>query len=95
MNNYQGDAIALTPDGAEIPVTATLRKGTEGHRDAWRGVVAATSDEGRWALLNIGQGTLRLPSGREGSFIPSQSGRFTPGAAVFRVDITGSGEAPF
>jgi hypothetical protein len=65
MTNYSGPATVTTPDGATINVTAHLST-RPSNRDDWAGFF--TADDGR-ALLNVHEGQVRLPNGRESGFV--------------------------
>lgn len=84
MTNYSGPATVTTLDGATIPVTAHLST-RPSNRDDWAGLL--TADDGR-ALLNVHEGRLRLPDGRESGFVRTQGG--VPGGPI-QVE-GGSGE---
>jgi hypothetical protein len=76
MTNYSGPA-TVTADGTTIPVTATLTSRTAAGRDDWHG--ALTADDGR-ALLNVHEGRLLLPDGRESGFVRTAGG--VPGGPI-------------
>jgi hypothetical protein len=85
MTNYSGPATVTTLDGATIPVTAHLSTRPSARED-WGGLL--TADDGV-ALLNVQEGRLRLPDGREAGFVRTAGG--VPGGPI---QIAGSsGEA--
>ncbi|WP_354643902.1 hypothetical protein [Kitasatospora camelliae] len=85
MKPYAGPATVTTPDGATIPVTAHLST-RPSNRDDWAGLL--TADDGV-ALLNVHEGRLLLPDGREAGFVRTAGG--VPGGPI---QIAGaSGEA--
>lgn len=81
MTNYSGPATVTTPDGAIINVTARLSTRRVGNRDDWVGFLAAADDR---ALLNVYEGQVSLPDGRESGFIRTGS---VPGGPI---EVTGS-----
>lgn len=78
MTNYSGPATVTTADGATIDVTAHLSTRPVGSRDHWIGTLTAAGD-GR-ALLNVQEGLLRLPDGRESGFVRTVGG--VPGGPI-------------
>lgn len=103
MSSYHGDAQVVIGE-AEYNVTADLHGGTDkivirsaGNPDEvldglsyWGGHLAVEDDGVAWAIHEAGRALLRLPNGETASFIASGG---VVGAT--RVDITGSGPAPF
>lgn len=71
MTTYSGPATVTTTDGNTIPVTARLSTRPTGNRDDWAGLL--TADDGL-ALLNVHEGQLRLPGGRESGFVRTAGG---------------------
>jgi hypothetical protein len=77
MTPYSGPATVTTTDGATIPVTANLRAYRIPGRTGWHGTIAAA---GR-ALLNVQEGRVQLPDGRESGFVRI-NGAMAPGAPI-------------
>jgi hypothetical protein len=77
MTPYSGPATVTTTDGAAIPVTANLSSYRIPGRTGWHGTLAAA---GR-ALLNVQEGQVRLPDGRESGFVRI-GGAMGPGAPI-------------
>jgi hypothetical protein len=75
MNPYSGPA-TVTADGNTIPVTAHLSH-RPSNRDDWAGLL--TADDGV-ALLNVHEGRLLLPDGREAGFVRTAGG--VPGGPI-------------
>lgn len=69
MTNYTGPA-TVTADGTTIPVTAHLSH-RPGSRDDWDGFLTAADGT---PLLNVHEGRLRLPDGRESGFVRTRGG---------------------
>lgn len=65
---YNGPAVLLMEDEAEIPVTARLASYRDGLRTSWRGSITPTAD-GLQQVLNLDKGRLRLPDGTEADFL--------------------------
>lgn len=86
-----GPATLVTHDGAEIPVTATLRivRPRIG-LPSWEGRVSGIHD--LWDAFQTQDAKLRIPNGREGDIILTQlGGTGNPTGA----QIQGSGPPPF
>lgn len=77
MKPYTGPATVTTPDGATIDVTAHISTRPVGSRDDWAGLLTATDG---LALLNVHEGRLQLPGGRESGFVRTAGGQ--PGGPI-------------
>lgn len=73
---YTGPA-TVTADGATIPVIVNLRAHNDAGRDNWRGDLTAADGV---ALLNVYEGRLCLPDGRESGFVRTGGGM--PGGPI-------------
>lgn len=82
MDTYSGPATVTTTDEINIPVTATIRLGRNGGRADWAGILTAADG---LALLNVHEGRLRLPDGRESGFVRTGGG--APGGPI---EVAGS-----
>jgi hypothetical protein len=82
MTTYSGPA-TVTTNGTTIPVTAQLSTRPSARED-WAGLL--TADDGR-ALLNVHEGRLRLPDGRESGFVRTAGG--VPGGPIQVVGSSG------
>jgi hypothetical protein len=90
MDAYDGPAVMITEDDAEVPVGASLRGGHSGLRAVWGGTLRPA--DGLQEVLNLTKGRLRLPDGREASFLrPNTSDWVGTG----RLSIIGQNDAPF
>jgi hypothetical protein len=91
MNTYNGHAVIVTEDHAEVAVTAALRRYLNGLRTDWSGTLTPGT-EGLRKFANLTEGRVRLPNGREASFLrPDTSDWVT----TKRLTIIGQGDAPF
>lgn len=70
MTPYCGPATVTTTDGTTIPVTADLRSRQVAGRADWHGTLTAAGA----ALLNVHEGRLLLPDGRESGFVRTAGG---------------------
>ena len=86
MANYNGPASVTTHDGVTINVTAHLSTRPVGGQDDWAGLL--TAEDGR-ALLNVHEGQLRLPDGRESGFVRTAGG--VPGGPIQVAGSSGDG----
>jgi hypothetical protein len=84
MTNYSGPA-TVTADGNTIPVTAHLSH-RPSNRDDWASLLTADGV----ALLNVHEGRLLLPDGREAGFVRTAGG--VPGGPI---QIAGSSGQAF
>lgn len=89
--SYQGPATVVLDDGTEIAVRADIRIQNSRHLRVWAGQVRAQTATDLWPVCKASSGTLVLPNGRDGAFVP---GRFNPGQPD-RLSITGSGPPPY
>ncbi|MGC5534196.1 hypothetical protein [Streptomyces sp. SR-10] len=95
MAIYQGPAVLVTDEGSEITIGADLRSRTDG-REEWMGRLLIQGEH--WdALKNRTSGyRLRLPSGKEGAFLRTQTNdRPQAAGSPFFYSIVGDGDAPF
>lgn len=95
MSMYQGRAVLITDEGAELAVGADLRSRQDG-LESWFGRLTVPGEH--WeALKNKVSGCrLRLDTRKEGEFIRTQTNDRprTPGSPFF-YNIVGNGDAPF
>lgn len=87
MTPYHGPATVTTPDGNIIHVTANLAGRTDQGRADWHGTLTAPGP----ALLNVHEGRLQLPGGREAGFVRTAGG--IPGGPI-RVEGSSGEELP-
>lgn len=91
MSAYNGRAVIVAEGDADAAVTANLSRHRNGLRTGWGGTLTPTPD-GLQQLLNLTEGTLRLPDGREAQFLrPDTSDWVTHRQLI----IIGQGNAPF
>lgn len=91
MSTYAGPATVVLEDGTELSVNAQLQTSGVGAASAWRGAVGSGRSEVLFHTLKARMPMLRLPNGREGRFVPSDT--VALGGRVLRLD--GYGPAPF
>lgn len=91
MSTYAGPATVVLEDGTELRVNAQLRSVEVSGMSQWRGAVGSGDGEALYHTLRARSPRLRLPNGREGTFVPAQSGAL--GGRVLSLD--GYGPAPF
>lgn len=95
MSIYQGPATVVTDEGDEFTVGADLRSQMAG-RESWGGRLLIQGEH--WdSLKNKVDGyRLRLPSGREGAFLRTQTDdRPRAAGSPFFYNIVGNGDTPF
>jgi hypothetical protein len=91
MNTYNGQAVIVTEDDAEIAVTAALRRHRNGLRTDWSGTLAPATESLR-KLANLTGGRVRLPNGKEASFLRPDTSDWVTSK---RLTIIGQDDAPF
>lgn len=91
MSAYNGQAVAITEENVEVPVTAILRSHRDGLRMSWGATLTPTPD-GLQQWMNVTTGRLRLPGGAEAAFLrPDTSDWVT----TKQLTIIGQDEPPF
>ena len=91
MNAYSGPCVVIIEDETEVAATADLRHYRNGLRTDWRGTLAPAPD-GLKRVLNLTEGILRMPDGREARFVrPDTSDWVTNN----QLSIIGQLDAPF
>jgi hypothetical protein len=91
MSAYNGRAVVIAEGGTEASVTANLSHRRNGRRTDWGGTLTSTSDDLQ-QMLNLTEGTLRLPDGQEAQFLRPNTSDWV---AHNQLVIMGQGEAPF
>jgi len=91
MSAYKGRAMIVAGGEAETAVTANLSRHINGLRTGWSGTLTPTPD-GLQQLLNLTEGTLRLPDGREAQFLRPDTSDWV---AHRQLIIIGQDDAPF
>ena len=90
MSVYNGQAVILTEDDMEVPVSASLHHDRSGLRTAWSGTLTPADDPQQ--VLNLTKGRLRLPDGREADFLRPNTSDWV---GTNRLTIIGQNDAPF
>lgn len=94
-SRYVGSATVVFPDGLEVPVVAslvirldpaTVANFSYDRHSTWAGSVTLSGDD-EVDLFDADPGILRLPDGREGTFMATTGGR--------ESGCSGIGPAPF
>ncbi|MFD4258257.1 hypothetical protein ACFWR9_11650 [Streptomyces sp. NPDC058534] len=81
----------IIADGNEISVEASLGSSHDGTFRSWEGSVEATEDgEDFYDVMISDDVKIRMPDGREGVVVPTYTS-----VGSGRLDVTGSGPAPF
>jgi hypothetical protein len=91
VTTYNGPAVLLTEEEAEIPVTARLTSYRDELRTSWRGSLTPTAD-GLQQVLNLFKGRLRLPDGTEAEFLRPDTSDWV---STKQLTILGQDEPPF
>jgi hypothetical protein len=91
VSTYNGQALIITEDETEVPVTANLSSYRDGLRTAWRGALAPAPGDLQ-QLSNLTEGRLRLTDGTEADFLRSDTSDWV---RTKRLTVIGQGEAPF
>lgn len=91
MSAYNGRAVVIAEDDTEAAVTANLSHRRNGLRTGWGGTLTPTPDDLQ-LMLNLTEGTLRLPDGQEAQFLRPNTSDWI---AHNQLIIIGQGEAPF
>jgi hypothetical protein len=91
MSTYEGQALIITEDKMEFPVTANISSQRGGLRSGWGGTLTPASDALQ-QLANLTEGRVRLPDGTEAEFLRPDTSDWVH---TKRLAITGQGEAPF
>lgn len=91
VSTYKGRAVIATEGAAEAAVTANLSRYRDGLRTGWGGTLTPAPDSLQ-RVLNLTEGTLRLPDGQEAQFLrPDTSDWVTRKQLI----IIGQDDAPF
>lgn len=91
MSSYDGQAVITSEDGAETAVTANLAQYRSGLRTSWGGTLTPAADDLQ-RMLNLTEGTLRLPNGHEAQFLRPDTSDWL---ARKQLTVIGQGDAPF
>jgi len=90
MGAYEGPATVILPEGTRFGVVAYLQSTAAPGMQIWRGVLTSDDGQALWDIAKGGRATIRLPSGREGTFAPAA----LEGLTGRELRINGSGVAP-
>ena len=91
MGAYNGQALIITDDETEVPVTAKLSSHRDGLRSRWGGTLTPASDALR-QLANLTKGLLRLADGTEAEFLRPDTSDWV---GTNQLKVMGQDEAPF
>jgi hypothetical protein len=91
MSAYNGRAVVIAEGVTEAAVTARLSQRRNGLRTDWGGTLTPTPDDLK-QMLNLTEGTLRLPDGQEAQFRRPNTSDWV---ARNQLIIIGQDEAPF
>jgi hypothetical protein len=92
MNAYNGHAVIISESETETAVTAILdHHHRSGLRTGWGGTLIPTP-HGLQEVVNLTEGTLRLPNGQEAQFLRLDTSDWLVNK---QLSIVGQGDAPF
>ena len=91
MSAYNGQALVVGGNGADVPVTASLTSYPDGLHASWGGTLTPMPD-GLARLLNLTDGRLRLPDGTEAEFLRTDTSDWV---STKQLTIIGQNSPPF
>ena len=91
MSAYNGQAMVIADNGADVPVTASLTSYRDGLHISWRGTLMPAQEGQPW-LLNLTAGRLQLPDGTEAEFLRPDTSDWM---GTNRMKIIGQANPPF
>jgi hypothetical protein len=91
MSAYNGHAVVMGQNGADVPVAASLTSYRNGLHISWGGTLTP-AQEGQSRLLNLTAGRLQLPDGTEAEFLRPDTSDLV---STNRMKIIGQDSPPF